>query len=461
MSPHLRAGRGNDKRQNAIRLAGSMRRSYAAAAMQVLQARDRARDPLTWCMVIGLAFLVVCLNRLGTPHQIYFDEIHYVVAARKMLEGIPKNREHPMFAKEVIAASITLLGDRPWAWRIPSVLFGVLGLHAYGRLVWYVTLRPRATILAMYLLATDFLWFAQSRIAMLDMVSAGLGMVALWQFAAVMRNPRHIPRLRLGACGVAMGLSLGAKWSIAPAFLVPGLLFLGLRVRESGWKIIGRKGAGPIPGVSLAEAALWLAVLPMVVYWLTYMPGFFWSDRPIDPLGFLAQHEYMLKLQDSVKKLHPYRSVWYQWVFNWRAIWYLYKFVDGAQRGILLIGNPFTMLAGLPALLWCLWLGVRRKRYDALAFVVLYALVLGLWVINGKPIQFYYHYLLPAAFLMACLALALDALWERKDRWRWIMPASVIVAAGMFVYFYPIISAAKLHHGKRSFAPYMWLDSWR
>jgi dolichyl-phosphate-mannose--protein O-mannosyl transferase len=424
-------------------------------------ASDKDRDPLTWCMAIGVAFLLLCLHRLSIPSQIYFDEIHYVTAARKMLEGLPKNREHPMFAKEVIAASITLLGDRPWAWRIPSVLCGVLGLHAYGRLVWYVTLRRRVTIMAMFLLATDFLWFTMSRIAMLDMISAGIGMVALWQFAAVLRQPERHPRLRLAACGIAMGLSLGAKWSIAPAFLVPGALFLALRWRERGWRLIGHKGGGPIPGVSLVEAAVWLGLLPLAVYWLTYMPGFFWTVRPIDPLGFVAQHEYMLKLQDSVKKLHPYRSVWYQWIVNWRPIWFLYKLVDGTQRGIILLGNPFTMLAGLPALAWCLFAGIRRQRWDALAFATLYMLMLVLWVVNGKPIQFYYHYLLPAAFLMACLAIALDTLWDRRDRWRWLAPGSLAVAAGMLVYFYPIISAGQLSHGKKSFAQFMWLDSWR
>ena len=65
----------------------------------------------------------------------------------------------------------------------------------------------------------------------------------------------------------------------------------------------------------------------------------------------------MLALQASVTKHHPYQSVWYQWIVNWRAIWYLYEFVDGAQRGIVLIGNPFTMLAGLVALGWCGWAG--------------------------------------------------------------------------------------------------------
>jgi dolichyl-phosphate-mannose--protein O-mannosyl transferase len=31
----------------------------------------------------------------------------------------------------------------------------------------------------------------------------------------------------------------------------------------------------------------------------------------------------------------------------------------------------------------------------------------------------------------------------------------------MFVYFYPIISAAKLHNGKQSYVQWMWLRSWR
>lgn len=421
----------------------------------------RDRDPLPWCLAIGFAFLALCLHRLGIPNKIYFDEIHYVKAARKLLAGLPANREHPMFGKEAIAASIALLGDRPWAWRIPSLIFGVLGLHAYGRLVWYVTLRRRVTILAMLLLATDFLWFVQSRIAMLDMVSAGLGMVALWQFAALVREPDCHARGRLAACGIAMGLSLGAKWSIAPALIVPGLAFLVLRMRESGWRIVGRKGAGPVPGVSLAEAAFWLGLLPLCIYWLTYMPGFFWSHKPIDPLGFLAHHQYMLKLQDSVRKLHRYRSVWYQWMINWRVVWYFYSFSDGAQRGIVLLGNPFTMLAGLPALLWCGWAAVKRRRVDAGLFLMLYVLTLGLWAVSTKPIQFYYHYLVPAAFLMACLALALDALWQRTDRWRWLAPAALATAVGMFVYFYPIISAGPLHHGKQSFARWMWLNSWR
>ena len=69
--------------------------------------------------------------------------------------------------------------------------------------------------------------------------------------------------------------------------------------------------------------------------------------------GLIAHHAEMLALQQSVKVPHTYQSVWWQWVTNLRPIWYLYETIDGAQRGVILLGNPLTMLAALPALGWC------------------------------------------------------------------------------------------------------------
>ncbi len=418
------------------------------------------QDPADWCAVIAVFFLALAWWRLGVPSQIYFDEVHYVPAARKLLDGVRVNPEHPLLGKEMIAAAIRWLGDKPLYWRLPSALFGAIGLYAFSRLVWLASGRRAATIAATFLLATDFSWFVQSRIAMLDMVMAGLGMTALWQCAAAIRTPRQ-GRWHLALTGTCFGLALGAKWSIAPAAALPGLVFLVLKLRGNGPRFLTARQGGPVPGISLIEAALWLGALPLTVYWLTFWPAFHYASGAIDPFNPIGWHRYMLKLQDSVVKLHPYRSVWYEWMGNVRAIWYLYREVDGAQRGIVLSGNPATMLAGLPALGWGLWAGITRGRRDALAFTALYAVSLGMWAVSGKPIQFYYHYLLPAAFLMALLALALDELWQRRDRWRWAAPITLVLSAALFAWFYPIISAAPLHHGRPSFEFWMWLPSWR
>jgi dolichyl-phosphate-mannose--protein O-mannosyl transferase len=418
------------------------------------------QDPADWCAVLAVFFLALVWWRLGVPDKIYFDEVHYVEAARQLIAGARYNPEHPMLGKQIIAWSIELLGDRPLNWRLPSAFAGAIGLYAFARLVWFATGRRLATLAAMVLVATDFSWFIHSRIAMLDMVMAALGMIGLWQFAAAIRRP-HQGRWRLALAGVSLGLALGAKWSIAPVLLLPGLLFLALKLRDCGWHFLTAREGGPVPGIGLIEAALWLGLLPLGVYWLTFWPAFHWAPNPVDPWDPLGWHRQMLGLQDSVRKLHQYRSVWYEWVGNVRAIWYLYEPINGVQRGIVLIGNPFTMLAGLPALAWACWAGLRRGRHDALAFAILYAATLGLWIVTSKPIQFYYHYLLPAAFLMACLALALDELWRRADRGRWLAPGAMLAATGIFIHFYPIISAAALCCGRMSYAYWMWLDSWR
>jgi dolichyl-phosphate-mannose-protein mannosyltransferase len=157
-------------------------------------------------------------------------------------------------------------------------------------------------------------------------------------------------------------------------------------------------------------------------------------------------------------KPHPYQSVWTDWVIDRRAIWYLYEPSEGAQRGILLIGNPLTMLAGLPAMAWCAWAGFARKRWDALAVFLIFACSLGFWIVAAKPIQFYYHYFAPSMALFAGLALALDALWRRG--WRWPTGFFLAAALGVFAWFYPIISAAPLPN-ERGYEKYMWVDSWR
>ena len=430
-----------------------------------MRAETDQSDPIGWCLAITTVFAALVLWHLAIPSKIYFDEVHYVPAARALLMLRPANLEHPLLGKEAIAAAIALFGDRPLVWRLPSAIMGVIGLFAFGRAVWWASGRRFACIAAMLLLAGDFAWFVQSRIAMLDMVMAGFTMVGLWQVAAALHLPPRagagLRRCRLALAGVSLGLAMAAKWSAVPVVAAVGLGLAATHLVTTRRGAAGRGARTCIPGIGLAEAAFWLGSLPLLVYWLSFAPALFYPTSPLAPLGIVPWHRMMLTLQASVTRAHPYQTHWYQWMIDWRGIWYLYEKVDGAQRGVIMLGNPLTMLAGLPALLWCAWAGIRRQRADALAAVVFYAASLGLWLVPGKPVQFYYHYLLPGSFLMAALALALDALWQARSRCRWTAPMLMASSLAIFGWFYPILSAAPLHHGTASFAHWMWLDSWR
>lgn len=416
------------------------------------------RDPTGWTAAIALAFFALCCVRLTVPAKPYFDEIHYLPAARALLDlaRLP-NPEHPPLGKEMIALGIALFGDRPLGWRIVPALLGALGLFAGMRAIWFASLSRFAVIAFGFLLASAFPLFVHARIAMLDGIMASFVLIAAWMCAAAFRE-HETARWRLAIAGAAIGCAMAAKWNAVPLAAVPGLAFLAVRVRAAGWRFLTATRGLPVGGMSVVEAAVWLGALPLAVYALAYAPYAFLADGAVGPAGLIDLHQRMLRLQENVVSPHPYQSVWYQWAANWRAIWYLYEPIDGAQRGVMLIGNPLTMLLGLPALAWCAWAGIARRRWDALAVAILYGISLGMWIVAPKPVQFYYHYLLPSLFLIAALALAIDALWRRG--WRWLPLLVVASSLGMFAFFWPILTAAPLD-GPNAFTRWTWIDSWR
>src|SRR6187402_2746539 len=92
------------------------------------------KDPIAWTVATAVVFLGLCLVRLTVPGKPYFDEVHYLPAARAVLAlSHPANPEHPPLGKELLALGIALFGDRPLGWRIMPVLFGTLGLFAAMR----------------------------------------------------------------------------------------------------------------------------------------------------------------------------------------------------------------------------------------------------------------------------------------------------------------------------------------
>jgi dolichyl-phosphate-mannose-protein mannosyltransferase len=421
------------------------------------QPPHRPRDPLEWTAAAAIAFFGLCLVRLTVPSEPYFDEIHYLPAARALLSlSHLRNPEHPPLGKELIAIGIWLFGDRPLGWRIMPALFGTLGLFAGMRALWFASGSRFAAIAFGLLLATAFPLFVQARIAMLDVFMASFMLVALWMLAGALRE-HETARWRLATAGVALGCAMAAKWNAVPLAVLPGLAFLAVRVRSAGWSGVTARRGQPIGGMTLAEAGVWLGLMPLAVYALAFAPYGFLAEGAVGPSGLIELHERMLALQRQVVEPHTYGSVWYEWALNWRAIWYLYEPVDGAQRGIMLIGNPLTALLGLPALAWCAWAGIKRGRWDALAVAMLYTVSLGMWIVAAKPVQFYYHYLLPSCFLIAALALALDQLWQRG--WRTLPLLVPAASIALFAFFWPILTAAPLD-GPDAFARWTWLATW-
>ena len=419
-----------------------------------------ARDPIGWCAALALAFVVLVAIRLTIPSALYFDEEHYVPAARTLLAGSGyPNPEHPLLGKLAIAAGIALFGDGPLGWRLPSLLAGGLTLFAAMRALWFASFSRFATLAYGVLLASGFHLFVHARIAMLDGVMAALLAVGYWQLAAAWRACSTAnARWRLAGAGIALGLAMGAKWNAVPLAALPGLAFLAVRLSSARERALTARDGPPAPGISLIEAAVWLGVVPLLAYWLTFAPGYAIETSLLARDGIVALQAHILDLQGQVIEPHPYMSNWLDWMLNRRAIWYLYEVADGAQRGVMLIGNPLTMLAGLPALVWCAWAAVARCRTDCGAVAVIYAAAIGFWIVAPKPIQFAYHYVVPSIALLAALALALEEL-RRRDL-GWAAWGTLAGSLGLFAFFFPILSAAPLAE-EAAFLRWTWIEGWR
>ena len=444
-----------------------MAEAHAPLTMQDTAPPVHPHDPLGWCIAITAAFALLAGWRITAPSIPYFDEVHYLPAAREMLSlfqggfGDYLNREHPMLGKTLIAGGMMLLGDNPLGWRIMPLVFGTLALFASMRALWHASGDRFASLAFGILLATGFHLFIQSRIAMLDVFMASFLAVAAWQFSAACAQPEK-GHWRLALTGIALGCAMGAKWNAVPLAVLPGIAFFAARVSAGRRRLfLSRRGA-PVPGVTLVEAFVWLGIVPLLVYALTFLPGYWLGEAlrpsPLAELGLIGLHGEILTLQKQVLAPHTYQSTWPQWALNTRGIWYLYEVVDEAQRGVLLIGNPLTMLLGLPALVWCLASGVRRGNWAKLGCVIGYGAALGLWLIAPKPVQFYYHYFVPQFFLLGALALSLSDL--RRAGWGWWAWGTLAASAGLFALFYKVLAAAPLE-GAASFAKWTWLAGWR
>ncbi len=423
-------------------------------------------DPIRWHLAIAAIFAVLCATRLPIPSALFFDEVHYLPAVRSLIElGTAQNMEHPPLGKQLIALGVLAFGDNSIGWRVPSMVAGILTVFAGMRALWFVSRSRGASILAGILLLSGFPLLVQARIAMLDIFMGAFMMLALWMCAVAVRRPEQARRPLIIA-GIALGASMACKWNAIPLAVLPGLAFLIARAWQARGQFLTTNRGWPIGGMTLWEAGIWLGLLPLATYALTYWPFLYYPQVPGNPTGLVSLHAYMLDLQQQTLKPHPYQSRWWEWLTNLRGIWYLYEQADGAQRGVLLIGNPLSSLAALPALGWCAWKGWSEKRRDCAAVFILFAVSLGFWIIAPKPVQFYYHFMLPHCFAMGALALACGEMWRSGEGMFWqskrrlLTLAIVLGTLALFVWFYPILTAARLE-GEMSFLDYAWIKGWQ
>lgn len=402
------------------------------------------RRPLPLAILIFALAQALFLIRLSVPHQFVFDEVHYVPAARALiaLSG-PTNIEHPLLGKWLIALGMRLFGDTPFGWRFLSTLAGSATVVAVFATIWLITGRRRPSLVAAALTLLGFTVYVQARIAMLDGFMLAFLMAAIAMAAWTMRRGGW---WRWTAVAVLLGCAVACKWLAAPYVASAAAALL----------ILKREDPRRFPGLRPLAALALLGIVSVATYFATFAPAFFYAGEPLTLAQLLPFQLTMFERQTQVLPPHTYQSDWWTWPLLIRPIWYLYEPADGAQRGILLLGNPAIMWSGLLAVAACWWGWVRSGSARLFAAAALWTGSLAVWAVIPKSLGFYYYYYPSSVFIVIAIVVALDH-WRARTR-GWDL-ALLAVAAGLAAYFYPILSAQALP-GPAAFRDWTWFRTW-
>src|SRR4028118_172306 len=165
----------------------------------------RSENPWAFGAVLLMSVVVLVVGvwgrvwSLGFPPKQVWDEIYFPVMADKYLRGVEFFDLHPPLGKFIIAASIALFGDTPFAWRLMPAIFGCALIALAGAVGWYLLKEGVAVLLLVFLFAGETILIVHSRTGVMDIFLVFFVMatflVALWARGP---GPAPAPAVRPG-----------------------------------------------------------------------------------------------------------------------------------------------------------------------------------------------------------------------------------------------------------------------
>ncbi len=397
---------------------------------------------------------------ITTPEKFYFDEVHYVPAARQMLLPVmPQpmlNPMHPPLAKQFIALSIHVFGDVPLGWRYPAVLSGALAIVAVylGGLALFAAQGPAiaASLLAFF----NQMLFVQSRIAMLDIFALTFSLFAIASFMHGFRQRR--PQLWFALTGLGCGLAIGCKWSGLFVLAVCIVIVAAIRLLQS-WRTQFADGNADDwyrpdlwPDFKARHFAACFLLIPALAYLSSFVPLYGFSIPDIVE----AQRRIFSDNTTTAIAGHTYMSSWPSWPLLVRPVWYLFdKVGDDRIAAVVFLGNPLILWPALVAAAVALRDWIATRRVDAFLVLAFYLGPWLAWALLPRTLGFIYYYLPAATTASFVLVYAL----RRGNTPRWLLWAFVTLGAAGFAAMLPI-SAAFVETSMATFNRLMIFQNW-
>ncbi len=478
----------------------------------------------------------------------YFDEIYHARTAYEMTEDIYcYENTHPPFGKYLISLGVRIFGMNPFGWRVVGTLFGVFMLpfmYLFGRRLFGA--KTWAAGALTFLFAFDFMHFTQTRIATID-VYGTFFIIAMYFFMYWYSQMSFFDTklwktfVPLGLSAIMMGFGCASKWTAVYAAAGLAVFFAAIMVRRYlEYRAARRTPDGETGEIShghivkvykkntaatLAFCVLFFIVIAGGIYLGSYNGFSDGADNNTDRFAYVTDSEFnpecetmfteryrnlaekmksynsgfgnlvgkMVKNQrdmyvyhSTLESSHPFESKWYEWPIMSRPMYYYSQTTaEGKKEGISAFGNPLVWWAGIPALVFMIFLAGRclaeetarslRGREDgmswvdsvfsrdwtALFFVFAFFVQYAPWMkVAGLRCTFIYHYFPSVPFVAMMIVYIMVRLVGQDKKWfKWCMVylASAFV---LFLLFYPVLSGQPVT-GTYVRDGLRWLSGWQ
>jgi len=400
-------------------------------------------------------------------NSMYFDEIYHGRTAYEFINGLTSyENTHPPLGKILISVGVRLFGMNPFGWRIIGTLFGIAMIPFLYLFAKKISKSTLLAALACGLFTFDFMHFAQTRIATIDVYVTFFVILMyyfMYQYSQLDFYDASLKKqlLPLGACGVSMGLGIACKWTGVYAGAGLAVIFFAHLYRSYREYLLAREHpSGRTRGISnrtilksflpntkrtILFCLVFFVAIPALIYLLSYLPFRDYSDRGLVS-RMLANQQTMFSYHSSLDSTHPYSSSWYEWPIIKRPIWFYSRIVTqtaegGLREGISSFGNPAVWWMGIPATFYMVYLWLKKKDRTAAFLVVGYLAQYLPWFFVTR-ITFIYHYFPSVIFVVLMIMYSMQQWKNRLSKPIFVTMVVLYLAVvfGLFLLFYPVLS---------------------
>ena len=420
-------------------------------------------------------------QRQSFRNSTYFDEIYHARTAYEFINKLPVYEwTHPPLGKVFISIGIRLFGMNPFGWRVIGTLFGVLMIPCIYLFAKKLLKQSWLAVITCLLLTFDFMHFAQTRIATID-VYVTFFIILMYYFMyqyysmSFYDTPFKKTLLPLGACGICMGLGIASKWTgIYAGAGLAVLFFMTIYKRYREYRYAKTDPKGSSDGIShqfviehfgsytkktVLFCCIMFIAVPLLIYLAAYIPYLAANGEGLSGIWKNQQDMLTYHGKTVVSSTHSYSSRWYQWPIMYRPIWYYSGTVsDTLKEGISSFGNPLVWWIGIPAFFYMIWNAFKKKDKAALFLCIAYIAQLLPWTVVFRT-TFIYHYFPDVPFVVLMIGYSIYLLYQREKGFKIAAVFYTVAVIVLFAMFYPVLSGQPVN--PEYVQQYLkWFDSW-